>query len=123
MRSNATKYSIGRGIAAFALCGLLGFVWGGASVPIIAGLVSIVVAPLVFLVSASWWMINLPIALNLGASLYCFRKIVARPNANATPESARQSATDAIYGAIGFGLFYLLAWLALILFVTTAAPL
>lgn len=123
MTEETTKYSVGKGIAAFFLWGLLGLVWSFTSVPIIAGFVYIVAAPLIFSVGASWWMVNVPVSLVFCASLWLVHKIIARPPANATQMSEPQSATDAVYGTIGFALFYLVAWWTLVLFVKSAAPL
>lgn len=93
------------------------------SVPIVAGFAYIVVAPLVFVVGASWWMIHPPIAFVLAASLWMVYRIVARPPVDADEIGKSHCAKDAIYGAIGFGLFYLLAWLGLVLFYLNMAPL
>ena len=123
MKDNAAKYPFGQGAASFVLCGLLGLIWGVTSVPIIAGFAAIVMAPLVFLVSASWWMVNLPIALVFMGSLYCVHRIVARAPANADESQKRHSLTDARYGVAGFGAFYLLAWLGLALLYLNMAPL
>ena len=119
MQRDPAKYSFGKGLASFLLCGLFGAVWGLTSVPIVV----IVIGPFVMFAGASLWLVNIPIALLLARSLSFVHGIVARPPDNADETQKIHGLTDARYGSIGFGLFYLLAWLGFVLFYLNMAPL
>ena len=91
--------------------------------PIVAVFSGALLATLLFPHHASWWAVSFPVALALAVSLWFVQKIIRRAPEDADENHVLHSAKDAIYGTLGFALFYLVACGALASFVKSAAPL
>ena len=120
---NPLKYLTVKDVEDFLLCGFFGLIWGLTIIPIVTVFSGAFLGFLMFPHHISQWILSVPIVLTLLVSLLVVRPMLLRAPNDIDEKDIWQSARDAMYGLIGFSLFYFVACCALLALVRSGAHL